>query len=111
MAKKLADRKGLWSKKIIASRNKNKVWKHATEKGRIEAKKNPSMMRKARDAKGLRQVDLAKIVKMKGPSLASVERGKRGVKRDNAFAIARELGDQVQNLFAQRGKKFVAIIK
>lgn len=112
MAKKTASRTGSWSKKLIESRNKNKKkWLLATDKGRKEAKLNPSLISLLRIRKGLRQTDLAQTLGIAEPSFSQIERGHRPVKRDVANKIASSLGVTVNKIFSQQKKKFVAVIQ
>lgn len=111
MSKKTTPRTGAWSKKIIASRTKNKRWHKNMLEGRRIAKLNPSIISLLRMRKNMRQVDLAKNLDITEPTFSQIERGKRPVKRDVANKIASTLGVTIAKIFTQQKKKFVALIQ
>ncbi len=98
-----------WHQKIAANRGKS--WLDATREGRLDAIRNPSLLRLVRTKKGMLQSELAKALKMSESTLGQIERGKRPVKRSLASTIANHLGMTSTKLFKPVGNKFVALIQ
>lgn len=96
-----------WNYKVSA--NRGPAWKKKLVAGRLDAVLNPTKLREKRVRLQLSQDALATKLGLSLATFGSIERGKRRVRREMADKIAKVLKVKKADIFAEDGKKFLAI--
>lgn len=94
------------NRKVVEARGDS--WRKKVVQGKYDAKTNPSVLCQQRVKKGLTQTELANEIEVSLSSYGAIERGARPVKGLIAFAIAKKLRMNTDELFDAEDKKFIA---
>ena len=87
-----------WNQKVAANRGKS--WRSALLSGRLEASRNPTVIRLARIKADKTQTDVANSIELTYATYGAIESGRRPVKEDRARKIAEILGLNFKRAFA-----------
>lgn len=103
------ENKDHWNKKV--AKNRGLEWRRKLLSGRLDVQTNPTRVRLARIEKNNTQNEISKEIGMSATTYASIESGRRPVRKDHAEKIAKALGLPFKKAFTvseDNSDKFVA---